>query len=265
MIKAFLKTLNSIHKDNNVSLEAKHLLTILIKYHNHDLGYSFPTYENLMEECSTNRRAKISKIVKELSEKEYITIKKVYGNKSTYYINKHLYYVDKEKKKGEVKSEAKEVKKEVKPETKKETKPEIKKPSIVSDYKESEVKTNIEDISPYSQEHQQKISLVLKQNIKLTEKQMWLIGDMDLETLRKAIFRFRKSTKTNTFAFLLECYFTECSLNNIEVSKDLQRYTGNVIIPVSEEYLENQRVKDLMIEQGIFDEDAWNESIALGL
>ena len=58
---------------------------------------------------------------------------------------------------------------------------------------------------------------------------MFLIGDMDLESLRKAIFRFKKSTKTNTFAFLLEYYFTECSLNGIEPSKDLQRYTGNIL------------------------------------
>lgn len=253
MTKDFLKILNSIHKDNNLSLEAKHLLTILIKYHNHDLGYAFPTYENLMEECSTNRRAKISKIVKELSEKEYITVKKISGNKSTYYINKHMHYVDKE---------------EVKPvqPTKIETKTEIKKPiKIVSDHKESGIQMEIEDISEYSLEHQQKISLVLKQGVKLTEKQEFLIGDMDLEMLRKAIFRFKKSTKTNTFAFLVECYFTECSLNGVNISMDLQRYTGNIIVPVSQEYIENQRVKQLMIEEGIFDEYSWNEYTSVGL
>ena len=96
MTKDFLKILNSIHKDNNLSLEAKHLLTILIKYHNHSLGYAFPTYENLLEECSTNRKAKISKILKELKEMEYITVKKIQGNKSIYYINKCLYYVENE-------------------------------------------------------------------------------------------------------------------------------------------------------------------------
>ena len=249
MTKDFLKILNSIHKDNNLSLEAKHLLTILIKYHNHSLGYAFPTYENLLEECSTNRRAKISKILKELKAMEYITVKKMQGNKSAYYINKHIYYV-----------EHTEVKPEVKP-----VKKEIRKPLIVSDCKESGVQMEIEEISPYTREHQQKISLVLKQNVKLTEKQMWLIGYMDLEILRKAVFRFRKTTKTNTFAFLLECYFSECSLNGVEPSKDLQRYSGNMFIPVSNEYLENERVKELLIEDGIFDEDIWNEYSALGI
>lgn len=252
MTKDFLKILNSIHKDNNLSLEAKHLLTILIKYHNHSLGYAFPTYENLLEECSTNRKAKISKILKELKEMEYITVKKIQGNKSIYYINKCLYYVENEVSTNEVNIQTSD--KEVK-----------RKPLIVSDCKESGVQIEIEEVSEYTVEHQQKISLVLKQGVKLTEKQEWLIGDMDLEMLRKAIFRFKKSTKTNTFAFLLECYFTECSLNGLTPSKDLQRYTGNIIIPISEEYLENQRVKELMIEEGIFDEYSWNEYTSLGL
>lgn len=96
MVKDLLKSLNSIHNDNNLSLEEKFLLTILIKYHNHKLNYAYPSYEVLMAECSTNRKAKISKIVKALSEKEYITIKKSQGNKSLYFINKHLYYVAKD-------------------------------------------------------------------------------------------------------------------------------------------------------------------------
>ena len=36
MIKDFLKSLNAIHKDTVLTLEEKHLLTILIKYYNVD-------------------------------------------------------------------------------------------------------------------------------------------------------------------------------------------------------------------------------------
>ena len=71
------------------------------------------------------------------------------------------------------------------------------------------VNEQVEELCEYSQEHQSKISLVLKNVKSLTEKQMFLIGDMDVETLRKAIFRFKKSTKTHSFAFLVECYYTE--------------------------------------------------------
>lgn len=96
LVKDLLKSLNSIHNDNKLSLEEKFLLTILIKYHNHKLNYAYPSYEVLMAECSTNRKAKISKIVKSLSQKEYITIKKSQGNKNLYFINKHLYYIAKD-------------------------------------------------------------------------------------------------------------------------------------------------------------------------
>ena len=45
MVKDIFKSLNSIHKDSNLTIEEKHLLTILIKYHNVIDGYSYPTYE----------------------------------------------------------------------------------------------------------------------------------------------------------------------------------------------------------------------------
>lgn len=114
MVKDLLKSLNSIHNDNKLSLEEKFLLTILIKYHNHKLNYAYPSYEVLMAECSTNRKAKISKIVKSLSEKEYITIKKSQGNKNLYFINKHLYYIAKDES-----TDSKEQKQSIKIDTKK--------------------------------------------------------------------------------------------------------------------------------------------------
>lgn len=94
MIKDIFKSLNSIHRDSNLTLEEKHLLTILIKYHNVEEQYAYPTYKNLLEECSTNRRSKISKIIKGLKEKAYVEVVKVRGNKSHYYIKKHLFFIE---------------------------------------------------------------------------------------------------------------------------------------------------------------------------
>ena len=227
MTKDFLKILNSIHKDNNLSLEAKHLLTILIKYHNHNLGYAFPTYENLLEECSTNRRAKISKILKELKEMEYITVKKIQGTKSIYYINKYLYYVENEVSTNEVNIQTSD--KEVK-----------RKSVIVSDCKESVVKIEIDEVSEYTVEHQQKISLVLKQGIELTEKQMFLIGDMDLETLREAIRLFKKK-KGRKFALLINIYLDIAEKNNVEVSRDIEKYLCGTYIRMTQEERETQQ------------------------
>lgn len=245
----FLKLPYELITDNNITSNEFRIYTYLLSRYNEEKQCAYPSMEAISEKINISLRT-VKTCIKNLVKLGYMTIEKkkgVNGNYNEYKNLKHLI-------KGVVKSETKE-----------EVKKEIRKPLIVSDCKESGVQMEIEEISPYTREHQQKISLVLKQNVKLTEKQQWLIGDMDLEMLRKAIFRFRRSTKTNTFAFLLECYFTECSLNGVEVSKDLQRYTGNVIVPVSNEYLENERVKELLIEDGIFDEDIWNEYSALGI
>lgn len=131
MVKDIFKSLNSIHKDSNLTLEEKHLLTILIKYHNVTDGYSYPTYEVLLSECSTSRRSKISKMIKGLKEKGYIEVVKVKGNKSHYYIKKHLIFIEKidsDKKENSTDEDS------------------AIKPIIVSDCKESGVQITIDDV-----------------------------------------------------------------------------------------------------------------------
>lgn len=145
MIKDIFKSLNSIHRDSNLTLEEKHLLTILIKYHNVTDGYSYPTYEVLLEECSTSRRSKISKVIKGLKGKGYIEVVKVKGNKSHYYIKKHLFFVENiEFNKKENLNDESNVETPAKKEV--ETKDNAIKPIIVSDCKESGVQMTIDEV-----------------------------------------------------------------------------------------------------------------------
>lgn len=90
MTKDFLKFINEIEKDTNLNIEESYLLLVLFKYHNTDCGYAFPSYEILMSDLKTKRRAKISKLLKSLEKKGYISIKKK-GKKNTYYILKYLF------------------------------------------------------------------------------------------------------------------------------------------------------------------------------
>lgn len=246
----FFKLSYELINDTNITPSEYRIYTYLMSRYNAAKKCAYPSIEVISENTGVSI-ATIKRTIKSLSDKGYMIIEKkkgINGNYNTYKDFKHIIIT------GETeKSTSKEEVKPVKSETK-------STPKVVAPAKEEVV-----EVSEFSREHQSNIALVLKQGVKLTEKQQWLIGDMDLEMLRKAIFRFRKSTKTNTFAFLLECYFTECSLNGVEVSKDLQRYSGNMFIPVSNEYLENERVKELLIEDGIFDEDIWNEYSALGI
>ena len=46
---------------------------------------------------------------------------------------------------------------------------------------------------------------------------------------------------------------------------DLQRYTGDKFIEISNEIKEREEVKQAIIEDGIFNKKLWNKNIVLGL
>lgn len=98
VIKDLLKTMLSINDDTNLKPSEKILLSSLILYHNHSMGYSYPNYEQLQITLSTKRKATVSDTLKGLEEKKYITIKKTKGNKNLYFIHKYLFYVGEEQK-----------------------------------------------------------------------------------------------------------------------------------------------------------------------
>lgn len=90
MIKDYLKFRNAIKKDNNLSLEECYMLETLFDYYNVAAGYAYPSYETLMSDLKTKRRAKISKLLKSLVKKGYIEINKS-GKKNTYRLLKYLF------------------------------------------------------------------------------------------------------------------------------------------------------------------------------
>ena len=195
MIKDIFKSLNSIHRDSNLTLEEKHLLTILIKYHNVTDGYSYPTYKILLEECSTSRRSKISKMIKGLKEKAYIEVVKVKGNKSHYYIKKHLFFIEKfdsDKKQNSTENKNEEIQVEEKVETKDNAIKSI----IVSDFKESGLQMTIDDVEEVKvKQHPNNSRIAKETNIKLTPFYCEAFSHVDETVLEMAL---REKAKTAT-------------------------------------------------------------------
>lgn len=100
MTKDYLKFRNAIKKDENLSLEESYLLELLFDYYNVNCGYAFPSYDILMKDLKTKRRAKVSKLLKSLVKKGYILIQKS-GKKNTYKLLKYLFIHKKTKEKEE--------------------------------------------------------------------------------------------------------------------------------------------------------------------
>lgn len=237
MIKDLLQSMNDIYSDLNLDLKEKSILMYLIKQFNIKDGYAYPKYEDIMSATGIRRRANIADAIKSLVVKGYITVKKTIGNKSHYFIEKYLHFVG--AKTQEVNHDEKEnlneslveeipVKKEVK----------IKN-DVVESITTNMFKENKIEISEYSIEHQQKIGLVLKQDVKLTEKQEFLIGDMDLEALRKAIRQFKKK-KGKYFSMLLSLYIDQAEEAGVYVSKDIEKYLKGSYIRLTPEERETQ-------------------------
>lgn len=90
MTKYYLKFRNAIKKDKNLSLEEGYMLELIYDYHNISVGYAYPSYEVLMSDLKTKRKAKVSKLLKSLVSKGYIKITKV-GKKNTYKLLKYLF------------------------------------------------------------------------------------------------------------------------------------------------------------------------------
>lgn len=193
MIKDIFKSLNSIHKDLELTLEEKHLLTILIKYHNVTEGYSYPTYENLLEECSTSRRSKISKLIKGLKEKSYLEVVKVKGNKSHYYIKKHLFFIENNDS-NKNQNSTKVSDKEVQAGTKVKTAEEAIKSIIVSDCKESGLQITIDEVNEIKvKQHPNNSKIAKESKIGLTAYYCEAFSHIDETVLELALKEKAKS------------------------------------------------------------------------
>lgn len=237
MIKDLLASMNDIYSDSNLNLKEKSILMYLIKQFNIKDNYAYPKYEDIMSATGIGRRANVADAIKSLVIKGYITVKKTIGNKSHYFIEKYLHFIG--EKAQEVDSDKKENlddESNVEIQVKEEAEIKNNDTEQITTKKSEEIEV---EISEYSIEHQQKISLVLKQGINLTEKQEFLIGEMDLESLRRAIYQFKKK-KGKYFSLLLSLYIDEAEKEEIYISKDIEKYLKGSYIRLTPEERETQ-------------------------
>lgn len=234
----FLKLSDEILFDKSISSNEFRVYTILLRLYNSEKQCAYPSIEYIAEKIGISVST-VKRAIKGLVKLGYITItkkKSVLGNFNTYTNLKHL-VPTKEKNKEPANKEDKKV------------------PKIVSDCKESGVQLEILNadeevlkLSEYTRLHQQKISLVQKLGIALTEKQKNIIGDFDIEVLRESIRTFRKK-KGRFFSFLMNLYLDIASRNNQSISKDIKKYSK--YIEITPEEVETQIALMELQEYGV--------------
>lgn len=220
----FFKLPNDLITDSNITSNEFRIYVYLMSLYNRAKGFSYPSIETISKDTNISVST-VKRSIKKLFDLGYMAIEKRKGMSGNYNIYKNFkYLILSDFNKNKIFSHSKsDVKKEVQ---------DIK--------KAAEIEKN--ELLPFTIEHQQKISLVLKQNVKLTEKQMWLLGEFQIEPLREAIRLFKKETRTNSFAFLIDTYYTACSRYGIIPSKNIQKYCGKKFLGL----LNREAVKPFM-------------------
>lgn len=208
----FLKVANELITDKNITSNEFRIYVYLLSLYNENKNCAYPSIETIS--INTNISvATIKRSIKRLVELGYMIIEKKKGTSGNFNTYKDFKYL--------VKKFSNDTKVMNKKQINDDKKTKENKKVIVSDYKESGIQIEINELIPFTIEHQQKISLVLKQGVNLTSKQMWLLGEFEMESLKEAIRLFRKQTKTNSFAFLIDTYYTACSKYGVIPSKDI--------------------------------------------
>lgn len=226
----FLKVAHELITDANITSNEFRIYSYLMSRYNKHNNCAYPSIEVIAKKVSISIST-VKRSIKRLVELGYMIIEKKKGVNGNYNEYKNFKFLIADKK---FKGEGLKVK--VVQDEKKECKNHL----IVSDYKENGMQMKIEEVSPYTIEHQQKISLVLKQGIKLTEKQRFILGDMDLEVLREALRIFKKKNGKK-FTFLMGIYLDIAEKKLIEISNDIEKYLCGSYIRMTQEERETQQ------------------------
>lgn len=234
----FLKVPYDLITDTKITSNEFRIYTYLMSRFNENKNCAYPSIDVIAAKVGLSTRTVIS-CIKNLVKLGYMKITKkkgIWGNYNEYSDLKYLVGA-KEENKVPANKEGKKV------------------PKIVSDCKESGVQLEILNadeevpkLSEYTRLHQQKISLVQKLGIALTEKQKNIIGDFDIEVLRESIRTFRKK-KGRFFSFLMNLYLDIASRNNKIISKDIKKYSK--YIELTPEEVETQIALMELQEYGV--------------
>ena len=259
----FLKLAHELITDKNITSNEFRIYTYLMSLYNKEKKCAYPSIEVISEKVSISVRT-VKSAIKKLVELGYMLIEKKKGITGNYNEYKSFKYLIKDNNSSSSYISKKVFEKEIGLTTAEEI-------AMIEYTRKNQLEMKIpnpinssEILNPYTNEDSQKISLVLKQNIKLNSKQMDIICYMDTDLLKESIKKFKKK-KGRYFNFLLELYIDISLEKGMEIDQNIQRYRKEKILIPSAKHIQMLEVKQAMIEDGIYNEYEWNKNIASGL
>jgi len=88
--KDFIKFRQYI-RTQNLKINEQYLLELFFEYHNTKYGYSFLTFEQIMQAFNTTSKNRISSTIKKLEKKELIRVDRSHTNNRYYVVNIELF------------------------------------------------------------------------------------------------------------------------------------------------------------------------------
>ncbi|BCZ47611.1 hypothetical protein psyc5s11_36780 [Clostridium gelidum] len=88
--KDFIKFRKYI-RTQNLKINEQYLLELFFEYHNTKYGYSFLTFEQIMQSFNTTSKNRISSTIKKLEKKELIKVDRSHTNNRYYVVNIELF------------------------------------------------------------------------------------------------------------------------------------------------------------------------------
>lgn len=256
----FLKLAHELITDKNITSNEFRIYTYLMSLYNKEKKCAYPSIEVISKKVSISVRT-VKSAIKRLVELGYMIIEKKKGINGNYNEYKSFKYLIKDKNSSSIYITKKVFEKETGLTDEEEI-------AMIEYTRKNQLEMRIpnssEILNPYTNEDSQKISLVLKQNINLTNKQMDIISYMDIELLKEALKNFKKK-QGKYFNFLLELYIDKSLEKGIDIDYDIQKYRKEKIFIPPSSHIEMLEVKQAMINDGIYNEDEWNKNVALGL
>lgn len=222
MLKDFIKYRTYLRKQS-LSVNEQYMMELLYEYYNADYGYAFPSFQTLMNAFNTTSKNRVSKVIKDLEEKGFITVDRANKN-NRYIINDLKSYLAQE--------QVVEPKKDIQPQEPQQKQPVVE--LVVDNTKSLDELTEdvVEEIGVHSVELPLDCAIIVLQSVQ----------DIMTQDINKTTIKAVLQSKLSSIAEIVE--IIERAKANGKTNKSI---SNNYVLKVIDDYKNKQNTRVLEV------------------